>query len=121
MPFHYSVDLRKKALEAFERGERKVSICRMLGLSRPTLDRWIALWKKNGSLEPRPYPGAARRFCREQLREDVLARPDDTLKERAQRFSVSACALSKALRAMGFTHKKKFSFQGAGRGTEAGF
>jgi transposase-like protein len=34
----YSYDLRQKAIEAVKRGERKSDVCRMLKLSRNTLD-----------------------------------------------------------------------------------
>ena len=109
MPFAYSVDFRKKALEAFGRGEGKTDVCRMLGIARSTFDNWLALREETGGLEPRPLPGAARRFCREALREDVSARPDDTLAERAGRFGVKAEAVRRALRAEGITYKKRAS------------
>jgi transposase len=41
MPAPYSYDLRQKAIEALERGERKSDICRLLNISRNTLDLWL--------------------------------------------------------------------------------
>jgi hypothetical protein len=37
MPAPYSYDLRTKAIEAVQRGERKSAVCRMLQISRNTL------------------------------------------------------------------------------------
>lgn len=37
MPAPYSYDLRKKAIEAVSRGQRKTEVCRILQISRNTL------------------------------------------------------------------------------------
>ena len=37
----YSYDLRRKAIKAVQRGERKSVVCRMLQISRNTLDLWL--------------------------------------------------------------------------------
>lgn len=44
----YSYDLRTKAIEAVERGERKSDVCRMLKISRNTLDLWLKRRAKTG-------------------------------------------------------------------------
>ncbi|MGK7924018.1 MAG: helix-turn-helix domain-containing protein, partial [Spirulina sp.] len=41
MPTAYSYDFRKKAIETYKRGERKIEICRLLNISRNTLDLWL--------------------------------------------------------------------------------
>ncbi|MEL7406245.1 MAG: helix-turn-helix domain-containing protein, partial [Cyanobacteria bacterium J06558_2] len=41
MPAPYSYDLRKKAVDAYCRGEKKVAICRLMKISRNTLDLWL--------------------------------------------------------------------------------
>jgi len=41
MPAPYSYDLRQKAIKAVKRGERKSEVCRMLKISRNTLDLWL--------------------------------------------------------------------------------
>ena len=38
MPAPYSDDLRQKAIEAVQRGDRKTDVSRMLNISRNTLD-----------------------------------------------------------------------------------
>ncbi len=41
MPAPYSYDLRQKAIEAFQGGERKRAVCRMFNISCNTLDLWL--------------------------------------------------------------------------------
>lgn len=49
MPAPYSYDLRIKAIEAVKRGERKIDVCRMLGISRNSLDLWLKREKEMGN------------------------------------------------------------------------
>lgn len=44
----YSHDLRQKAIEAVKRGERKIDVCRMLHISRNTLDLWLKREQETG-------------------------------------------------------------------------
>ncbi len=48
MPAPYSYDLRKKAIKAVKEGQRKVDICRVLNISRNTLDLWLKREKETG-------------------------------------------------------------------------
>ena len=48
MPAPYSQDLRIKAIEAVKRGERKIDVCRMLHISRNTLDLWLKREEETG-------------------------------------------------------------------------
>jgi transposase len=50
MPAPYSDDLRQKAVDAVDRGERKSQVCRMLGISRNTLDLWLKRREATGSV-----------------------------------------------------------------------
>jgi transposase len=51
MPAPYSYDLRQKAVEAVKRGERKVEVCRLLNISRNTLDLWLKRVEETGDCE----------------------------------------------------------------------
>ena len=48
----YSYDFRTKAIEAVERGERKIDVCRMLKISRNTLDLWLERKEETGDYQP---------------------------------------------------------------------
>jgi transposase len=41
MPAPYDYDLRRKAIEAVKRGDRQSPVCRLLQISRNTLDLWL--------------------------------------------------------------------------------
>jgi transposase len=51
MPAPYSNDLRQKAIEAFKGGERKTEVCRMLNISRNTLDLWLKREQQTGNYQ----------------------------------------------------------------------
>ena len=51
MPAPYSYALRKKAIEAVKRGQRKTEICRLLKISRNTLDLWLKKEKATGDYQ----------------------------------------------------------------------
>ncbi|WP_319423449.1 helix-turn-helix domain-containing protein [Pleurocapsa sp. FMAR1] len=48
MPAPYSYDLRKKAVDACSRGEKKRTICRLMKISRNTLDLWLKREQETG-------------------------------------------------------------------------
>jgi transposase len=113
----YSTDFRQKALDAVERGERKSHICRMLNISRNTLDLWIKQRDRTGSLAPAswsrgPAPkindlDAFRAFAEEY--------GHLTQKEMAEKWPqpVSTYVIGRALRQIGFTRKKKLTATGS--------
>jgi transposase len=47
----YSYDLRRKAIEAVQRGEGKTAVCRMLKISRNTLDLWLKRNEETGDYQ----------------------------------------------------------------------
>lgn len=51
MPAPYSYDLRQKALEAVKGGERKSEVCRLLNISRNTLDLWLKREAQTGDYQ----------------------------------------------------------------------
>ena len=48
MPAPYSYDMRKKAIAAVRRGERKKDVSQMFNISRNTLDLWLKREEKTG-------------------------------------------------------------------------
>ena len=51
MPAPYSYDLRKKAVEAVKRGERKKHVSEMFNISRNTLDLWLKREEQTGDCQ----------------------------------------------------------------------
>ncbi|EAZ88558.1 helix-turn-helix domain-containing protein [Crocosphaera chwakensis] len=59
MPAPYSYDLRKKAVNAYYRGEKKIAICRLMKISRNTLDLWLKREQETGdfkAVQPHSLP-----------------------------------------------------------------
>ena len=49
MPAPYSDDLRNKAVDAVKRGERKIAVCKMIHISRNTLNLWLQREEETGN------------------------------------------------------------------------
>ena len=110
----YSEDLRKKILEAVDRGMPKSEAARTFGVSRSSVKRYAAARREGRPLAPRKHPGSKPKLdqrARKILQADVEDRPAITLKERCRFLkeivgvSVSESTLSRLLRKMGFSPK----------------
>jgi transposase len=119
MPAPYSYDFRQKAIEAYKRGERKTDICRLLKISRNTLDLWLKKEAKTGDFQAEkgyqkgPYPKIQ---DWEQFRQFVKKHGDKTQKQMAQLWGnrVTQQNISDALKKIGMTRKKKHMDIGSG-------
>ena len=110
----YSEDLRKKILQAVDRGMPKSEAARAFGVSRSSVKRYAAARREGKPLAPKKHPGSKPKLdqrARKLLEADVDQRLALTLKER-RRFlkemvgvSVSESTLSRLLRKMGFSPK----------------
>ena len=110
----YSEDLRKKILEAVDRGMPKSEAARAFGVSRSSVKRYAAARREGRPLAPRKHPGSKPKLdgrARKLLEADVEERPAATLKDRCRFLeelagvSVSESTLSRFLRRMGFSPK----------------
>jgi transposase len=110
----YSEDLRRKILQAVDRGMPKSVAAKTFGVSRSSVKRYAAARREGKSLAPKKHPGSKPKLderARKLLEADVEERPALTLKDR-RRFlekmvgvSVSESTLSRLLRKMGFSPK----------------
>src|SRR5919112_2718938 len=110
----YSTDLRKKILEAVDRGMPKSEAARTFGVSRSSVKRYAAARREGRPLTPKKHPGSNPKLdqrARKLLEADVEERPAITLKDRCRFLkemvgvSVSESTLSRLLRKMGFSPK----------------
>jgi transposase len=115
----YSMDLRERVLAAVERGTPRKEIVRTLGVSEPTIRRYLRLRRETGSVAPKPYPKRPfsiaqsveqRRALWKQLKEhnDATLEKHCQLWERNQGVKVSISTMSRAIRhRLGWTLKKR--------------
>ena len=108
----YSYELRTKALLAVKRGEHKSDVCRMLKLSRNTLDLWLKRSEQTGDYR------AITNFqkgCRHKItdwegfREFAQKHGDKTQGQMASLWgdNVTQQNISDALRKLGLSRKKR--------------
>ena len=111
----YSEDLRKKIVDAIERGMPKAEAARTFGVGISTLKRYATKARRGESLEPGKAPGKRPKMDErvgKLLEEDLKERPFATLRERCgyveavSGVSVSRSTMCRAIARVGSTRKK---------------
>lgn len=113
----YSYDLRSKAIKAVKRGERKTNVCRMLKISRNTLDLWLKREEQTGDYQAIT---AFQKGCRhkitdwERFREFAKKHGDKTQAQMASLWgdNVTQQNISDALSKIGPSRKKRLTATG---------
>ena len=114
----YSMDLRERVVAAVDRGTPTKEIVRTLGVSEPTIRRYLRLPRETGSVAPKPPPKRAlsigqsvehRRALWKQLEEhnDATLEQHCGLWEGKQGDKVSISTMSRAIGRLGWTLKKE--------------
>ena len=114
----YSMDLRERVLAAVDCGTPRKEIVRTLGVSEPTIRRYLRLRRETGFVAPKPPPKRPfsigqnveqRRALWNQLEEhyDATLEKHCQLWERKQGVKVSISTMSRAIRRLGWTLKKR--------------
>jgi transposase len=111
----YSEDLRKKIVEAKERGMSTGEVARSFGVGVSSVKRYAATYREGLSLAPKKRPGSEPkmdRTARRLLEADAEERPEATLSQRREFLErvagvrVSVSTVSRMLRSLGFSRKK---------------
>jgi transposase len=111
----YSVDLRRKIVEAVSSGTPKAQVARAFGVGLSTVKRYARRDERGEGLAPRKSPGKQRKVdatAQRLLERDLEERPTATLSQRRELLAgvagveVSDSTVSRALRRMGFSRKK---------------
>jgi transposase len=114
----YSLDLRLKVLDAVDRGIPRTEVVKTFGVSMPTIERYLRRRRRTGGVAPKPSPGRTpsilatteeRRALWSQLEENEEATLERhcQLWERERRVKVSVSTMSRAVRKLGWTFKKR--------------
>src|SRR5215216_3066429 len=111
----YSLDLRKKIVEAKERGTPTAEDARTFGVGLSTLKRYAATAREGKPLAPKKRPGSKPKLdeaARKLLEADLQERPAATLPQRREFLArvagvrVSDPTVSRMLGRMGWSRKK---------------
>jgi transposase len=111
----YSEDLRKKIVEAAERGTSKTEVARAFGVGVSSVKRYVATVREGRSLVPKGRPGSKPKLderARKLLEADLEERPAATLPERREFLErvvgvrVSDSTISRTLERLGWSRKK---------------
>jgi transposase len=111
----YSLDLRKKIVEAKERGTPTAEVARTFGVGLSTVKRYAAAAREGKPLAPKKRPGSKPKLdeaARKLLEADLEERPAATLPQRREFLArvagvrVSDSTVSRMLGRMGWSRKK---------------
>ncbi len=113
MPRPYSYDLRQKVIEAIElNGMKRCEASEYFNISRNTINLWLQRKAQTGDfrVQAREYRGSNHKIVDwEKFREFAQTYGDRTTEEMAQLWEgeISSRTISRALKKIGFTRKKK--------------
>lgn len=111
-----SQDLRARVLRAVDQGDQRAAIIKLFGVSRATIKRYLKQRRETGAVNVKPIPGRPpKKFAplQAQLVAQLEAHPDGTLEahcqlwEEQQGVAVSTSTMSRAIRRVGWTRKKR--------------
>ena len=111
----YSEDLRRKIVEAAERGTPKAEVARAFGVGVSSVKRYVATAREGRSLASKKHPGSKPKLderAKKLLEADLEERPEATLPgrreflERVAGVRVSDSTISRMLKRLGWSRKK---------------
>ena len=110
----YSVDLRERVLQSLDEGMSKMTAHRIFHISRSSIDDWLTLREQTGLVVPRASRAGRTSSLRGMAFEEFVRHHSHaTLDEMVQGWhnetgeSLSDMSFSRALRALGWTRKKR--------------
>jgi transposase len=112
-----SMDLRKRIINARERGDSVAKIAREKEVTERAVYQLLARYKDTGSYAPLPKSGGRKSVIDEALAAEIKAkiteRPDITLSEIIEEFKLDICvsAMCRIVKRLGFSYKKNPSRQ----------
>jgi transposase len=114
----YSLDLRLKVLDAIDRGIPRREVVRTFSVSMPTIERYLRRRRQTGGIAPKPSPGRTPSICatseeRRTLWKQLEENDEATLERHCELWEesggarVSVATMSRAVRRLGWTFKKR--------------
>jgi transposase len=101
----YSKDFKKCAVEFKLNNHNFEEVFKIFRIAQSTLYAWIKEYKEG--FPEKPKRTCEKKINKEKLKKKLEEKPDSELAELAKPFGCSAWAVSKALKKMKFTRKKR--------------
>ena len=120
MPRAYSMDLRKRVIEACDEGQTIAQVAERFAVSLSFIEKLQQRRRESGTLEPKPHGGGRQPLLSpehdETLRALLAAKPDTTLAELREKLGlkVHLSTLWYRLQRLGLTFKKNTNRSRAG-------
>jgi len=117
LPNPTSKEIREKIIQHKQNNTKETDIAKWLIISQSTVTKIWALHKKTGTIQPRPRTQGRKPLLTQQtlnqITQKIEQQPDITLKELIQEFNlkISQAALSKHLKKLDYTFKKRVFIQ----------
>jgi transposase len=112
-----SNEKRQIIIDAKKRGENEKTILNWVkDISRSSITKIYKQYQTTGTHQPKPYPGSTSHLSKEQdkqIRDKIKQTPDITINELIEELhlDITESGLSKHLKAMGLSFKKRRSMQ----------
>lgn len=103
----YSKDLRIRVLESIKSGKTQVYTSIKYGVSTSAVNRWWKRYQESKEVMPKPRLGSKGKIDLKKLTRYVEGNSDRSLEEIARVFKVSASAIYRRLKQLGYSYKKK--------------
>lgn len=104
----YSLDLRERAVKYRKEGHSLKQTSEIFGVGQSTVRDWEKKYEETGSLANKELHRPAKKLPLEALAAYVAEHPDAYQREIAEAFGCSDVAVSKALKRLGITRKKRY-------------
>ena len=104
----YSVDLRMAAVRHYlESKDTCAETGKLFGVGGSTVQQWVQRYEETGDLSNKPLNRGFKKIDPAKLRAYVAEHRDDTQQEIADAFGCTNQAVSKALKRLNITRKKR--------------
>lgn len=103
----YSLDLKERVIAYIKSGNNQKTASKIFKVSTSSVNRWWLSYKKENKIVSKPRLGSKGKINPQELKSYVEANANKTLSEISKQFKVSACAIHKRLKKLGYSYKKK--------------
>lgn len=106
----YSIDLRERVVASVREGMTQKLASEVYKIARKTIYSWLKLEESQGNLKPATgYQNGHSHGIKDldEFRVFVDSHPDYTQEEMAEYFSVGSSSISRTLKRIGYSRKKK--------------